>query len=152
MIVVFMSILWAYQSVKGEADIVDAGWAAGLGLVALYYAYVLDGYFPRRLILALLVGAWSVRLAGYLLKQRVLKLGEDGRYQALRAKWGAKAQRNFFLFFQAQGILVIILSIPFYIVATNATPVLEISDFIGILLFPTIVLIFSKYGKLIISY
>ncbi len=39
--------------------------------------------------------------------------GEDGRYRQLRQDWGALAQRNFFVFFQAQAVFVLLFAIPF---------------------------------------
>jgi len=135
LMMVFMIVLWFYQASRGEADIVDAGWAAGLGFVAILYSLTLEGYWLRRVLLALLAATWSSRLAGYILTNRVFREGEDGRYQALRSKWGANAQRNFFLFFQAQGLLVIILSLPFFIVAANTTPHLAFWDLLGLGLF-----------------
>jgi steroid 5-alpha reductase family enzyme len=132
---IFMSVLWFIQRYKGEADIVDVGWAAGLGFIAIYYSLSLEGYWLRRVLLALLAATWSTRLASYLLLSRVLKPGEDGRYVSLRAKWGAKAQRNFFLFFQFQGLLVIIFSLPFFVVASHNALGLDIWDYIGLIIF-----------------
>lgn len=115
-------VLWWIQRVRRDAGVVDVGWAAGLGLLALVYAALSDGWLPRRLLLAGLVAVWSFRLAFYLLRDRVLHATEeDGRYQELRAAWGDRAQPYFFLFFQAQGVLDVILSIPFLVVLGKTT-------------------------------
>jgi steroid 5-alpha reductase family enzyme len=50
---------------------------------------------------------------------RVVGAEEDGRYQELRRKWGANASRNFFLFFQAQALFVVVFSLPFAFVSVD---------------------------------
>jgi steroid 5-alpha reductase family enzyme len=131
--IVWMSALWLYATKRGEADIVDAGWAAGIGIIAALTAFLGTGDPIRRTILALLVGLWSVRLTLYI-TQRAIAPGEDGRYAALRASWGASATAKFFLFFQMQGALVAILSLPFIAVAVNSRPFGSALDLLAILL------------------
>ena len=114
-----MLVLWVIQVWKEEADIVDVGWSAGLGLLAIYYALHADGLFSRRILVAFLVVVWSYRLASYLLRTRVLKEGEDSRFSGLRLSWGDKAQRNFFWMFQAYALACVIFSLPFFVVMLN---------------------------------
>lgn len=135
LMMLMMTILWAFHVYKGEADIVDAGWAAGLGFLAIFYAISLPGDDFRKFALALFAGTWSARLTTFLIRTRVMEPGEDGRYQSLRRKWGHKAKFNFFLFFQAQGLLVVILAIPFFIAASNLTPGFQIWDYVGAFVF-----------------
>ncbi|MDX1579743.1 MAG: DUF1295 domain-containing protein [Gemmatimonadota bacterium] len=107
--------LWLFALRRHEADAVDLGWTAGLGAAALFYAIALDGGVTgRRWLVAAMAGLWSGRLALYLWR-RVLAEGEDGRYRELRRKWGDRARTRFFLFFQAQGLLVALLSLHFMI-------------------------------------
>jgi steroid 5-alpha reductase family enzyme len=75
-------------------------------------------------------GAWSCRLAAHLYFDRVRGKPEDGRYAALRATWGARADRNFFWFFQAQGLLDITLSLPFVALCSRPAP-LGAADGVG---------------------
>ena len=53
--------------------------------------------------LPLLIGVWSARLAVYLLLDRVLGQPEEGRYRALRQRWGAAAGREALLFLSDPG-------------------------------------------------
>lgn len=108
-----MLLLWIIQRARNDAGIVDVGWAAGLGILAILYAALADGHPGRRALVAALVAAWSIRLAIYLLFNRVVGKPEDGRYQTLRKNWGGRVQPFFFVFFQAQGLLDVILSLCF---------------------------------------
>ena len=115
-----MAALYWLQRRWGDAGIVDVGWAAGIGLVAAAVAYSGDGWEPRRLLLGLMGAVWSFRLAAYLVIDRLIRAGEeDGRYQMLRAQWGAKAQPRFFYLFQAQALLVVLFGLPFVAVAAK---------------------------------
>jgi len=119
-----MALLWLVSLRRHEADIVDLGWTAGLGAAALFHAAALDGGTPaRRWLVAAMAAVWSGRLALHLL-HRVREPGEDGRYRTLRAKWGEAVRTRFFVFFQAQGLLVAALSIHFVLaMRASATPI-----------------------------
>ncbi len=100
----------------------DVGWAFGIGASALVYAALADGEGLRRVEVAVLGGFWGMRLAWHLLTDRVIGAEEDGRYQELRAQWGPRFSRNLFWFFQAQGVLVVLLSVPFLLAASDGAP------------------------------
>lgn len=111
---VLMTGLWFVQRARRDATIVDAGWAAGLALAAILFAVALPAATPlRRALVATMVVLWAARLAAHLLRDRVARRVEDGRYAALRRRWGSKAQPRFFVLFQAQALLVALLSIPY---------------------------------------
>ncbi|MCL4195546.1 MAG: DUF1295 domain-containing protein, partial [Thermoguttaceae bacterium] len=81
-----MAGLWQVQRKTGNAGIVDAGWAAAIGMLGIFFAATSDGYPPRRLLVAMLIGIWSARLALYILLDRVVGHAEEGRYRTLREK------------------------------------------------------------------
>jgi steroid 5-alpha reductase family enzyme len=115
-----MTGLWLLQRRTGNAGIVDVGWALGLGLSAIFYAFVCTGDSHRRILVGLMGGGWGLRLAGHLLFDRVLGHPEEGRYVKLRQDWGPAAQRNLFLFFQAQALVAALLSFPFLLAAQDS--------------------------------
>jgi steroid 5-alpha reductase family enzyme len=115
-----MVVLWLVQRATADAGIVDVGWAAGLGILAVLYAVLAGGAPVQRLVVGLLAGLWSLRLAAYVLFNRVIGKPEDGRYQTLRRRWGDRAQQRLFVFFQAQGLIDAVMSIPFLVVASIA--------------------------------
>ena len=127
-----MVLLYLWQRARKDAGIVDVGWAAGVGFLAILYALAMDGDPSRRIALAFAGGIWGGRLAAYLYRDRVLPAGEDGRYKALRERWGPRAQAAFFLFFQIQALWAVLFSLPFLAVATNRTPSFTFADVLGI--------------------
>ena len=122
-----MAALWLVQMRTRDASHVDAGWAIFIACVAVLYAALADGDAAHRVLAAVIASVWGWRLGLYLLFDRVLGAEEDGRYQALRKKWGERADRNFFLFFQLQAGFVVFFSLPFLFV------VLDPSEGIGAL-------------------
>jgi len=128
-----MIALWVVQRARRDAGVVDVGWAAGLGLLAVLYAVLAAGPPLRRLLVAAMAGAWSLRLAWYILVNRVLGKPEDGRYQTLRSKWGDRAQSRFFVFFQLQALVDMIFSLPYLVAMTNPTPGLGVWGLAGVL-------------------
>jgi steroid 5-alpha reductase family enzyme len=80
---------------------------------------------------AALAGVWSARLAWYLLVDRVLPAGEDGRWQALRDRWGGGAPAGFFLVFQLQALLAVLLSGAYFLAMRVPTPGVRVWDLLG---------------------
>jgi steroid 5-alpha reductase family enzyme len=132
---VIMLVLWFIMLATQNAGIVDVGWAASMGLLAVMYATLSDGLPLRRAAIGTIAGAWAGRLAIYLLVDRVLGRPEDGRYETLRARWGARANAYFFPFFQVQAVLAVVLSVPFLLVSQNAALQLAIVEIAAIALF-----------------
>lgn len=127
-----MLLAWLAQARTRDATLVDVAWAANLALLAVLYAVSIDGALgERRVLVAGIACAWGVRLSGYLFVNRAFGKPEDGRYAALRASWGSRANRNFFWFFQAQAALDALLSIPFLLALANPSQGVEALEWIG---------------------
>lgn len=112
---VVMAAAWARQRATSDATSVDALWSLGIGALVLAYAVAVPGLGDpaRRALVALLTGCWSLRLGGYLLRDRVAAgAGEDGRYRHLRSVWGERAQPRFFVLYQVQAALAALFSLP----------------------------------------
>jgi len=78
---VVMAVLWLVQRARSDAGVVDVGWAGGLGVVAVLYALLAPGDPFRRSLVGVLATVWSLRLAAYILTNRVIGKPEDGRYR-----------------------------------------------------------------------
>lgn len=131
LMIVVMVGLWLWQLRTGEADGVDLGWTAGLGVAAVLYAVGLEGGLPeRRLLVAALAVLWSGRLAVYLAR-RVFTPGEDGRYTHLREQWGTDAGRRLFIFYQVQALTVPLLAGQFMLSMLHPAAELRVWDFLG---------------------
>lgn len=127
-----MLALWAHAYVRKDASSVDLGWAAGLGILASFFALAADGWPTRKWIVAGLVGIWSFRLAVHLLMDRILGKPEDGRYQEIRCNWAGREHTFFFWFFQAQGLLDVILAVSFLPSLLNPEPRLGLREFAAV--------------------
>lgn len=127
-----MCVLWWINTKINNAAIVDVGWGNGFALVTLIACLMADGYALRQWLIGGMVAFWGVRLATHLLIDRVLgNKPEDGRYQEIRARWKTGINLKFFFFFQAQSVLIVVLSLPFMLIASNSEPHLAILEWVG---------------------
>jgi steroid 5-alpha reductase family enzyme len=122
---------WIYQSRHSEASVVDAIWALGIGSACVFYAAVASGQPERRALVAVTGGFWGWRLGSYLLKFRVIGKPEDARYSKLRSIWGTAANRNFFFFFQFQAVLILLFSLPAWVVCNDSARGIQVWDWVG---------------------
>ena len=116
-----MLVLWVIHLLIRNAAIVDVGWAAGLGVLALFYAVTGPGYPARKWAMASMAGFWGLRLAAYLLFARVIGHSEEGRYVQLRKEWKTNLALRFLFFFEFQALLDVVLSLPFLLVCMNTS-------------------------------
>ena len=127
-----MTALWYLQVRIRDASHVDVAWAVLIASAAFLYALLADGDMAHRVLAAVLASVWGFRLGGYLYFNRIRGKDEDGRYQELRRKWGENANRNFFVFFQAQALFVVFFSLPFAFIALNRESGFGVVAWIGI--------------------
>ena len=85
-----MAGLWLTQRRTGNAGVVDVGWAAVTGTLALLYGVSGEGEPSRRLLLSVLGAVWGWRLAWHLWRDRVWRRPEEGRYVTLRRNWSPR--------------------------------------------------------------
>ena len=103
----------------GKIGYVDVAWAGLMALSAVLVAACARGTPLSRALVAVLGGAWALRLCLHLW-QRVALEAEDGRYVALRARFG-DAALPFFVFFQMQALVVALFALPFATVAARTS-------------------------------
>ena len=129
---VFLAVLWVVQQVRRNAGIVDVGWTFSLGVLAVLYSVFAGGDPSHRVLVAVLVVVWSLRLGLYVLVTRVLGKPEEARYRELRQRFGRRAGLGFFVFFQVQAAAAVALSVIFLVVASNEAPGLSVWEYLGV--------------------
>ncbi len=125
-------VLYLIQLRTRDATAVDAGWGAGLVCAGSLYAALGDGDLAHRVLIAALSGFEFGRVAFVVMRR--FGSGEDSRYAELRARWRARnaEQQRFLVFYQAQALLVPLLSIPFVAAVENRHRGLELVEWVGI--------------------
>ena len=132
-IAILMFATWILSVAIKNASIVDIVWGSGFVVVAWVSYAVADGDDARRLVIALLVTIWGLRLAGYLAKRNIGH-GEDYRYRAMRKHWGARFPIvSLVTVFLLQGVLMWIVSIGVQLGQVPETPAFGPIGTMGIL-------------------
>lgn len=116
-----MGLLWALVGRKGRADLVDVAWASLIGVLGAVYALALSGDPWRRLLAAVLIGVWAVRLASHVYS-RLDADSEDPRYQELKRQWGGSAAQKMLLFYAFQAIAAFGFSVPLWVACLSPAP------------------------------
>lgn len=114
-----MLLGWMWQLRSRNAGIADALWAFGLGGAAIYYAITGPGAVAPRAFAGILAGVWFARLGTHILLRMRRERHEDGRYRALREKYGAKINVFHFFFFIAQAFAAWLFALPVWVSAHN---------------------------------
>lgn len=128
----FMFALWLVERVRANANIVDVGWTAGMGLMAIFLAITASEQLPRRWLAGGLAALWALRLAWHLVADRLVGKPEDGRYVALRKRWGTWAAYGFLALFLAQAVLIAAFVIPFRVAMAAERPLGDGWDILAI--------------------
>jgi len=132
-LVLVFSAAWLWQLRTQNAGMVDPVWAASLGAAALFIGACATGAAANRACVAAGGALWGARLARHLWRRNHGK-PEDRRYRAFRERWGVRAARNMFGFFQLQALISVLLAIAFLVpaYAPEAASPLSIAAFIAI--------------------
>jgi steroid 5-alpha reductase family enzyme len=127
-------LVWLWYRSTNNPSVVDVGWATGLTLAGIIYLNHND-WTLQSFILGLILIIWGARLAGYLWYTRIRKKQVDKRYLALSDDWKIAKPLGFFLNFQFQGLLIFIISIPWYFASLNTHANFSLFEKVGLLLF-----------------
>ncbi len=130
----FMVLAWLVSLPKKDVSIVDAFWGPAFLVVAAVAAWQSDGAPARRTLVLVLVAAWALRLGIYLLWRNLRMLEEDARYQAMRARWGARFPWvSLGTVFLLQGLLAWFISFPLQLAVMGPEPPgLGLLDLLGL--------------------
>ncbi len=145
-IVIHMSLVWLIYRYLKNPSVVDVGWASGLVLSGLIFLYI-EPVSLKSFILSLLLLSWGLRLGLYLWLTRIKKGHVDKRYQRLSEDWKMAKALGFFLNFQLQGVLILILATPWYFIGLSSLKAINWLDILGIILF-----IIALFGESLADY
>jgi steroid 5-alpha reductase family enzyme len=110
-VLAMLTALWAVSVAVRDSSIVDVFWGSGFVVVA-WAGFALGEGDGRRLLLALLVTVWGLRLTLHLARRNLGK-GEDYRYAEMRRRHGESwPLRSLAVVFWLQGALMWIVSLP----------------------------------------
>ena len=141
LVMIFMTLLWAFLYKRTNAGLVDIGWTLSFALAALVAIILGDAGTVKKAIFALMVFPWSLRLAYYLYSRFDAKV-EDPRYTKIKKGWGEdRGGLKMLLMFLFQAALVALISIPFYLIANDPA--------MGLLLPGFLVVTFGWMGEMI---
>jgi steroid 5-alpha reductase family enzyme len=128
-----MMIAWFVYRATDKASWVDAFWAGNLAVLAAWYAASAHGDATRRVVVAVVGGAWGLRLAVHI-AIRVARGPEDSRYVALRAEWKNNLPGRFLRFYMVQALVDVVLSVPFLLMALDRAPFGRTTEVLGVAL------------------
>ena len=148
-VVAEMTLAWLVARMLKNNGIVDIVWSAGFAPLALLFYFFSPArdrawdINPRWVAITTIVVIWSLRLGSHLfVRVRAHHPHEDVRYAKLRQEWGAATNRKMFWFFQLQGALQVVLSVPVMLVVLDGVPFasgmgLGLSGLIGVAFWAT---------------
>lgn len=130
----YFNFWFVISLIKKRNDVADLAW--GLGFVVMawsaFFLYQTQGLRP--LLVNFLVTIWGARLAWHIFL-RLIKSGEDQRYQNWRQEWGKWVViRSYWQVFILQGIFLFFIVTPVVIINKNSYTSLNLLDYLGILI------------------
>ncbi|MES2827346.1 MAG: DUF1295 domain-containing protein [Bacteroidota bacterium] len=128
-----MAGVWVWAKRITNAGVVDVFWALNFPVVAVLIYFLADGFEARKLLICAMVVIAGTRLGLHLGRRVIGHLNEEeGRYKQLRKEWAPNENFKFFTFFQFQGISNVVLSAPFFLIAFNKNPQLNLLEYIAV--------------------
>lgn len=130
-----MAVLWLVSLALKDSGIVDVVWGLVFVVMAWIGVAMGTGVQSRRLMLALMVTIWGLRLA-IRIGRRNFGKPEDFRYAAWRREAGdAWWWRSLFKVFWLQGVVALVVALPLMAAAVGETPEgLTLLDYLGALI------------------
>ncbi|MCW8471570.1 DUF1295 domain-containing protein [Fluoribacter gormanii] len=125
-----MSFMWGLYRILKNPSVVDVSWSLGLMVSGLIYLS-LTTLNTRTLIIGCLLILWALRLAIYLWYTRIRKGHVDKRYLELSSNWKISPSLGFFINFQLQGLLILIISSVFFLISKSGLTHISLLDSIA---------------------
>ncbi len=131
-LIIQMTFMWGLYRILKNPSVVDVSWSLGLMNAGLIYLSLATASISiRNLIIGALLVTWALRLAFYLWYTRIREGHIDKRYIELSANWKISPSLGFFLNFQLQGLLILIISSVFFLISKSTLTHPTLIDVIG---------------------
>lgn len=125
-----MSVMWGLYRLLKNPSVIDVSWSLGLMISGFIYLSM-TALSLRIMVIGFLLMVWALRLAGYLWYTRI-KLGHvDKRYTELSNDWKISPSVGFFINFQFQGLLILVISSVFFLTSQSDLTTITSIDLIG---------------------
>lgn len=126
-----MCFIWVLYRLSGNPSIVDVSWSLGLMIAGLIYLFSVP-FTSRIAIITACLCIWALRLAIYLWATRIRHGHLDKRYLEISRDWRMNPALGFFINFQFQAVLILMLSSVFWFAANVSSPRLLMTDMVGV--------------------
>lgn len=126
-IFILMTFAWLLYLKSKNPGIIDVFWPISITFTAAYYTLIKTPSLSNIAFLA--VGIfWCLRLAGHLFFTRIKPKLIEKRYDEFSKDWQGKKLLGFFIHYQLQGVLAIIIATPFiWIKVFNVTAIIGLT-------------------------
>ncbi len=133
-IILIYSTIWFWVAVyKNRNDIADIVWGLGYILICIFLYFTQKNGLIAYLVYSLIC-LWGLRLSVYIFIRNKNKK-EDFRYLKWRKEWGDNfLLRSYLQVFLFQGLLLLVIICPVFLVAKTAIQSFSIFTFLGILI------------------
>ncbi len=121
-ILIFICVIWLWYLRSNNPSIIDGCWSIGIFLAGSVYMLVQlqeKAVDIKTIVAWLLLLTWALRLAGYIWVTRILKNKIDPRYETLSDNWQISKKIGFLLNYLFQGLLMLIMGLPFLFIPNS---------------------------------
>lgn len=136
--IILFHLTFALAVKKKDFGIIDVVWSISFFLIYLVANFNTEIVVGTRVnLIGVIVGLWSIRLAGYLLYRLVKKGKEDFRYAAWREEWAPKANQTAYVrVFWLQTVLSLVIASPLVLIHMFPEKSTELNwlDYVGLVI------------------
>ncbi|WP_133137615.1 DUF1295 domain-containing protein [Legionella rowbothamii] len=125
-----MIFMWGLYRILKNPSVVDVSWSLGLMVSGLIYLYLVPLNF-RTQVTGILLIIWAWRLAFYLWYTRIREGHVDRRYTELSSRWKISPSLGFFINYQLQGLLILVISSVFFLISQSGLTHITLIDILA---------------------
>ena len=147
---ILVSFFWVWGYLKKNPSVIDAGWSLGILLAGTLFIVYNDNFSYSNYVIDIywfLLLSWSVRLSVYLYLTRIYQNKVDKRYLRVSELWTINKSLGFFIHYQFQAILMLLVALPFFFIAK-----IKFNQFNLLNLFAILIISFAIIGETIADF